>query len=191
MLTKYYLKIYIAANNFSNVLCFDNHYDRDLYINDCKAYYKSGIYFSTWEISGNQLLQDQINIAQRQLQAGYDSQIADLQRRISKYKNLLSSKCSECIYKSQADTLQKSYDRIRDNYKDAQEKYKHILDTNNNTYSIIDTLAYTDSDKTINEYTEQLQDSLQKVGELRQINVRLVLAYILNLIDNAKRPSNS
>ena len=83
-------------------------------------------------------------------------------------------------------TLQKSYDRLRYINKDIQDKYKDILDNTNNTYSVIDTLAYTDNDKTINKYMEQLQDSLQKVGELRQINARLVLAYILNLIDNSK-----
>ena len=182
-MTKYYLKIYIAANNFSNIICFNSRYERENYIHDLQAQYRAGgVYFSTWEISGNDQIQAQVQKMQAGLQSGYDLQIVDLQRRISKYKCLLSSKCNECLTKSQLDTLQKSYDRLRYINKDMQD----ILDNNNNTYSIIYTLAYTDSDDIINEYMEHLQDSLRKVGELRQVNARLVLAYMLNLISNSK-----
>lgn len=193
MLTKYYLKIYIAANNFSNVLRFDNHYERDLYINDCKAYYKSGIYFSTWEIFGSESLQEQIEIMQRQLQTGFDSQIADLQRRISKYKRQLSSMCNECLHKSQADTLQKSYDVLRQNLKQLQDKYeqekqacKQAQDTYINTIATLDKLLTTKDDTYISEQVDALQDTLPKVGGLLQVNARLALAYSLHLIANSK-----
>lgn len=187
MLTKFYLKIYIAANNFNSVLFFNSHYERENYIHDVQAQYRAGgVYFSQWEISGNEQVQAQVQKMQAGLQSGYDLQIVDLQRRIEKYKSIADNKCNECLTKSQLDTLQKSYDRLRFINKDMQDKYKHILDNNNNTYSTIDTLLYTDNDSTINEYMEKLQNSLQKVGELRQVNARLVLAYILNLISNSK-----
>jgi uncharacterized phage infection (PIP) family protein YhgE len=193
MLKKYYLKIYIAANNFSNVICFDNHYERDLYITDCKAYYKSGIYFSQWEISGSDALQEQVAIMQRQLQAGYDSQIADLQRRISKYKSQLSSKCDDCMYKLQADTLQASYDRLsqnlkllQDSYEQAKQAGKQAQDAYINTIATLDKILTTKDDKYIDEQMDALQDTLPKVGGLLQVNARLALAYTLHLIASLK-----
>jgi uncharacterized phage infection (PIP) family protein YhgE len=193
-MTKYYLKIYIAANNFSSVLVFNNQYERDLYINDCKAQYRAGgVYFSQWEISGSDALQEQVNIMQRQLVAGYDSQFADLQRRISKYKSLLSSKCDDCMYKSQADTLQASYDRLQDNLKQLQDSYeqakqagKQAQDAYINTIATLDKILTTKDDNTINEYLDTLQDTLPKVGGLLQVNARLALAYTLHLIANSK-----
>lgn len=190
---KYYLKIYIAANNFSNIICFNSQFERDLYITDCKAYYKSGIYFSTWEIAGSDVLQEQVNIMQRQLQVGFDSQIADLQRRIAKYKSLLSSKCDDCIYKSQADTLQASYDRLSQNLKSLQDSYEQVKQAGKqaqdiyiNTIATLDKLLTTKDDKYISEQMDVLQDTLPRVGALLQVNARLALAYTLHLIANSK-----
>jgi hypothetical protein len=193
-MTKYYLKIYIAANNFNSVLVFNSQFERENYIHDVQAQYRAGgVYFNQWEISGNDQIQEQVQKMQAGVQAGYNLQIAELQRRIAKYKIQLSSKCNECIYKSQKDTLQASYDRLKQNLKLLQDKYeqekqagKQAQDAYINTIATLDKILTTKDDKYISEQMDALQDTLPRVGGLLQVNARLALAYTLHIIATSK-----